>query len=844
MSKFLKTVVIIVLTVTLGLGSLAATGGVYDAYKQTFGDAKWHVKLNAFIDAASAAYTELSGRISNISNLISNWASTVDSLALIQGTPTYSDDHTFSLPGDYTALLTANKRLVADCGADGLKPNTVVSSTYASPNTTVVVTTHNLSNNLAAVSYYATRNGNNVYGSGSVVAGDFGAPSQANLVAADAVAGRTREVVVTPGIWNISSDLTLSSPLKPMPGAVLTKNTGSTHLTINGPVEAGLYQWINDNSATHNWVVFGAGAVKKTPPEWFAVNATPAGSTDMTAAFQSCIHTSTTPIIDLTATKYRLTAPLNIDNLLSLTIQGPTPYPSAAATLNQLGSVVYVKEVIGDLLTTATNTLTDINLKNVMITGANSGFIGGPVDQSTTLDSILRTQYSLRVNIDGCVLGGLAKAGAKVINLGPSFFSRIANTRLIGASSGYLLNIDNGPNSIVSTTTTLDGVYFTYAQVDYKITDVRTIAFKDCVFETSVTAGIIDRCNVMIDSPYFENIGGGLAGNVLGIDAKRLGVNYGGILTDPIDTVMHMRWSDVIMVNPHISALASGTALVGYFRGIGYPAFTFAGGRLKVLGGTNTCTDDLFPPEANQWRFLFEVDSGHNGFDNPIVNKLTDLRRIDNGNVGHMGYYTAQAKSQYYNVSIKNKQCTFYYDADYALARLNAWSSGDQSQLSPVGGVIVSNGSPVTVNSTGITQGNWEVDDRIVMSPAYGAFQYYRNYVQSTVGAWLPEAYRETPVKVAPNGAYISTYDNGSTFTESGVTATILPPATVGLKFPFIRTANDFTIYPAPSTDLFSCGSGAGKYIRLDTNGASMTVKCNLAGVWDVIASHGTLTNE
>jgi hypothetical protein len=70
MSRFMKAMVVIVLTVTLGLGTLYATGGVYDAYKQTFGDSRWQTKLNAFIDACSASYTELSGRIAGLGNII------------------------------------------------------------------------------------------------------------------------------------------------------------------------------------------------------------------------------------------------------------------------------------------------------------------------------------------------------------------------------------------------------------------------------------------------------------------------------------------------------------------------------------------------------------------------------------------------------------------------------------------------------------------------------------------------------------------------------------------------------------------------------------------------------
>lgn len=260
MSKFMKALVIIILTGTLGLGSLVATGGIYDSYKQRFGDPKWQVKLNEFVGLVG-------NDISGLGTLVANWVGTVDSLTLIETAPAYSDASTFTLAGDYSAILTAGKRLVADCGVDGLFPNTVVSCTYGAPNSTVVVTTANLTANLAAVSYYATRNGVNTYGSGDIVAAEYGAPSWANLQSAVAVANSSgRRLLLTPGNWPVSDDLSITSQVHPVPGAIFEVATTKT-LTINGNLDAGPHQ-IFTLTGTGK-AAFAAGSQKKVYPHWW-----------------------------------------------------------------------------------------------------------------------------------------------------------------------------------------------------------------------------------------------------------------------------------------------------------------------------------------------------------------------------------------------------------------------------------------------------------------------------------------------------------------------------------------------------------------------------------------------
>ena len=269
MGKKMRYFGLIILALTLWAVPLAHAGSTTTHgyfYKPSYGEKgpAGYVAYNAALDATDIFLHGLAP----LPDLIANWVGSVDSLTLIEIAPAYSAGNTFTLAGDYSTVLTAGKRLVADCGADGLKPNTVISCTYGAPTSTVVVTASNLTNNLAAVSYYATRNGLNTYGSGDVVASEYGSPSWANLQSAVAVANASgRRLLLTPGTWPVSDNLAITAPVHPVPGALLQVATTKT-LTLSNDFQAGLYQAFS---------CVGTGAVSFTGTQtvnaaWFGLN--------------------------------------------------------------------------------------------------------------------------------------------------------------------------------------------------------------------------------------------------------------------------------------------------------------------------------------------------------------------------------------------------------------------------------------------------------------------------------------------------------------------------------------------------------------------------------------------
>ena len=74
---------------------------------------------------------------------------------------TYVDADTFTITGDYTADFVVNRKIRADCGADGYKYCVVLSSSYSAPNTTVNLTaaSDDLTINLTEVDWSVVKPG-------------------------------------------------------------------------------------------------------------------------------------------------------------------------------------------------------------------------------------------------------------------------------------------------------------------------------------------------------------------------------------------------------------------------------------------------------------------------------------------------------------------------------------------------------------------------------------------------------------------------------------------------------------------------------------------------------------
>lgn len=70
-------------------------------------------------------------------------------------TATFVDSTSFIVIGDQTAIFHSGRRVRCDCGTDGYKYGTILSSSYSSPDTTVILTaaSDDLTSNLESVKY-------------------------------------------------------------------------------------------------------------------------------------------------------------------------------------------------------------------------------------------------------------------------------------------------------------------------------------------------------------------------------------------------------------------------------------------------------------------------------------------------------------------------------------------------------------------------------------------------------------------------------------------------------------------------------------------------------------------
>jgi hypothetical protein len=232
---------------------------------------------NSFCAALDASDLKLEGiegdvatlgtSVTALGSLVNNWAIEDNILTMVTATPTYVDNNTFTVPGDYTSRFSAGA-VVHVLVAAGMVYSTVDSSSYGAGVTTVNLDDTVLTDPITRVYVVATRDGLWPNGPGYVVASDYGSDLAA-LTAADAVAtAAKKKLLIGQDTWTIDDNLTLSAPeISISAGAVLDFADTKT-MTINGSLDAGPYQ-------VFSWT--GTGKVKFSAtspqmnlyPEWW-----------------------------------------------------------------------------------------------------------------------------------------------------------------------------------------------------------------------------------------------------------------------------------------------------------------------------------------------------------------------------------------------------------------------------------------------------------------------------------------------------------------------------------------------------------------------------------------------
>ena len=250
-------------------------------YKPSYGEKgpASYLSYTAALDATDLVLYGLEG----LGTLVANWAIEDNIVTLITATATYSDNNTFTLPGNYTSRFPAGAVVQVQVAA-GMAYSTVASSSYAAPTTTVNLNDTVLTNPITRIYVVATRDGLWPNGPGYIVAADYGT-DHAALAAADAVAVAAGKQLLIGRTYSVTDNLTLSANLQILPGAILSVATTKT-LTFNQDPDAGDYQIFS---------LTGTGAVaglKTTRAVWFGLNDD--GTTDDYAAILAAYSATAT----------------------------------------------------------------------------------------------------------------------------------------------------------------------------------------------------------------------------------------------------------------------------------------------------------------------------------------------------------------------------------------------------------------------------------------------------------------------------------------------------------------------------------------------------------------------
>jgi len=639
-------------------------------------------------------------------------------------------------------------------------------------------------------------------GSGSVVFGsdyvgceviDTWFPTLAKAVASIGANDYTLRVC---NCWSLTSNLEIPSnvTIKIENGAILSIADGVT-LTINGFLDAELYQIFDDNNTNLDGISFGDGSVKEVYPEWWG--AVGDGTTDDTDALKAAILAAGDNRVYFTASCHLVSDAITING----SIQNPYLHSCSGTWIKRStsGQIFHLKDESGG---------SETKMTHVVIDGLK--FDG--VDSSTDITAVYM-ENSFRPLVKNC------------------YFKNLKNA--IYAEKASWPHIENNTFNIC---THAFAAPLTGSDSDIRIGDL-----------------------VFINNTFWHGTDGSVAIQAAYID----GLNCQGNIFAGASFSMGERRTD-----KHIYI----TAHLHLARIIGNAFWCTGGDKTASAYG-----------HAISIRGSYMVRIIGNEFYN-IGNKWYGSAVFVDNRDFNVGYGADLPALVIQGNVIKEPTCHALWllgvrkcivDGNTIIDANKIWDPAYQNGGSSKHGVMIDGDSAsddkksrdVVVANNVIVETRSGATDRM----KYGVYLGYCVDDIVITGNAIRGSYIGDPIYIAPTDAIPQlTLDTNHvtawspciaqtadfdvkysmanrTFTNKDATGVItasLPYTRPGMKFTFIRVASHaFRIDPYSSQQIRG-GSGGGKYISLDSDGALVTLQCVTTGYWERVTENGTISNE
>jgi hypothetical protein len=366
------------------------------------------------------------------------------------------------------------------------------------------------------------------------------------------------------------------------------------------------------------------------------------GVADDTAAFQAAISSSANIPVYVPAGNYKITSALSLAGRTEFVLVGD------GAQSNSRISSLYLNGLDGYLFTVGSGA-PPITFDGICFDGFN-GIAG---NLSPTWSGVIRnTGLNANFFARNCFVRGSSRANAAAFDLVGYFWVDIESCRITHFGNGWLVKFGGQ-----ATTISMRKCYLTYAREIMSLTGGTSYSFDNCVFESSVTVGLIQLAHVSFDNCHFEGIGYSIIGGyTTGISDWNPLAPTGSL----INTWLNIVLSDVMIREGNWYSNSASTGRAGLFRLVPdrLPGTFIVGGSLRLfnvrfaaeLGSTSSYANWFLEPTADVSLgtfFFVELRAEGSNVDTATLSQILNAAAIRRANTGYVQRFFTSNQRRY-----------------------------------------------------------------------------------------------------------------------------------------------------------------------------------------------------